>query len=59
LGAPEVGRQSEFDFRLTELSALGREAQCAGRCELAPTAKGEAVHGCDHRLAGIFEQIQH
>ena len=49
---------SQFHFRLTELRVLSSDSNCARHGCFASATKRETVHGRDHRLAEIFDQIE-
>src|SRR5712691_2464360 len=51
--------ESQGDLGLAELRGVHREPDGAGHRGLAATAERKAVDGRDHRLAEIFDQIEH
>src|SRR6267142_1708609 len=54
-----AGEDPELHFRLAELRGLGRDADRAGHRRLAAAAQREAVHGGDHGLAEVLDEVEH
>ena len=50
---------SELHFRLAELGIFAGQAHGAGHGDLASAAESEAIDAGNHRLAQIFDQVEH
>jgi len=57
--ATAPGNKPECDFGLTKSRGLDRNPDRAGHRRLATAAECEAVDGRNHRLAKIFNQVEH
>src|SRR5258708_7328482 len=54
-----AGQQAELHLGLSELGMFGGDSDRASHRRLAASAKRKAIDGCDHRLAKIFNQVEH
>src|SRR6201999_968638 len=59
LRAATAWQQPELYLGLPELGMLRGDPHRASHCRLAASAKRKAVDRRDHRLAEIFDEVQH
>ena len=59
LGAAAARKQSELDFRLTELRALHGDADGAGHRGFAAATERKTVDCSDYRFAEILDEIEY
>src|SRR3984957_2545666 len=56
LGAAIPGNDPKLNFRLPELRIFRGDTKGAGHRRFTTASQGEAIHGCDHRLAKCFDE---
>src|SRR6476660_9753291 len=59
LRSATAGQQAQLDFGLPKSGMLRRDPHRASHCRLAAAAKRKAVDRRNHRLAEIFDEVQH
>src|ERR1700686_2147221 len=59
LRSATAGQQAQLDFGLPKSGMFRRDPHCASHCRLATTAERKTIDRRDHRLAEIFDEVQH
>src|ERR1700730_524989 len=59
LRSATAGQQAQLDFGLPKSGMFRRDPYRASHCRLATSAQRKAIDGPDHRLAEVFDEVQH